>query len=149
MDDADVVGQVEAPSEVQDGASRRKPAETGRRGLNPDALFWAGILVWTGVVLLASNLGYLDWFTYQGGRLAWNLPFRPAAWRLVFLGVAVIVGGEIAVHLFVPRYRRNVLGYLILVVVFASLGLGYANAIWPAILVVVGIALMMRSRRGR
>jgi hypothetical protein len=149
MDDADIVEEAEAPAAEQGETSAREPVETRQRRVNLDTLFWAGILVWTGAVLLASNFGYLDWFTYQGGRLAWHLPFRASAWRLVFLGVAVIVGAEIAVHLLVPKYRRNVLGYLILVIVFASLGVGYVNVIWPAILIVVGIALMMRSRRRR
>ena len=149
MDDKDVVEQVELPASEPLAGRGLEPTEAGPRKVNLDALFGATALVWMGVVLLASNLGYLGWFTYQGGRLAWDLPFRPAAWRLVFLGIALTVGAEIAVRLLVPRYRRNVLGYTILVIVFVSLGLGYVNVIWPAILIAVGAALMLRRRRGR
>ncbi len=141
MDNEDVVGRVEV--------SASEPVEATSHRVNLDALFGAAALIWMGVVLSASNFGYLGWFTYQGGRLAWDLPFRPAAWRLVFLGVAGIVGAEIAVRSLVRRYRRNVLGYVILVIVFVSLGLGYTNAIWPAILIAVGTALMVRRRRDR
>ncbi len=111
-----------------------------------DTLFWALILIWVGGVLLAANFGLLDWFTLAAADLASGLPFGNAVWTLIFLGVAMLVTIEIVVRLLVPAYRRNVLGYVILVIVFASLGLGLTEIMWPMILVAVGAALLLRAR---
>lgn len=120
-----------------------------RRPINLDSLMWALVLIWVGGLLLAANFGLLDEVTFEAFDLSWNLPFGNKAWTLVFLGAAVLIGIEIVVRTCISAYRRNVLGYVILVIVFASLGLGLAEFMWPMILVAVGVALLLRERRKR
>jgi hypothetical protein len=119
------------------------------RRVSLDTLVWALILIWVGALLLAANFGLLDWFEFEAFDLAWRLPFGNDVWSLIFLGIALLVGAEILVRLLVPSHRRNVLGYVILVIVFASLGLGLTEMMWPMILVAVGIALLLRGRGRR
>lgn len=130
-----VVGESEPPL--------RRP----RSRINLDTLFWAAILVWTGAVLLADNLGLLSWLSVEAFDLPWGPPFGGNAWALVFTGAGVLVALEVLIRLLVPAYRRNVLGYVILVIVFISLGLGLTELIWPLILIVLGAALLLRRRR--
>jgi hypothetical protein len=116
------------------------------RPLNLDALVWALVLIWAGAVLLAANFGLLEGLAFEPSDIGWGLPFGNQVWAVIFLGVALLVGAEIVVRLLVPAYRRNVLGYVILVIIFASLGLGLTEIMWPTILVAVGIALLVRQR---
>jgi hypothetical protein len=114
--------------------------------VNLDVLFWAIVLIWTGTVLLAGNLGYLDRFAPSVGGVWWNWPFLPEVWRIVLLGAAALAGIEILVRLFVRRYRRNVLGYVVLVIVLVSLGVGRTEIMWPLILVAVGASILTGHR---
>ena len=119
------------------------------RPLNLDALVWALVLIWAGAVLLAANFGLLQGLAFEPSDIVWGLPFGNQVWAVIFLGVALLVGAEIAVRVLVPAYRRNVLGYVILVIIFASLGLGLTEIMWPMILVAVGVALLLRQRGRR
>ncbi|MGC9521427.1 MAG: hypothetical protein ACP5HG_06045 [Anaerolineae bacterium] len=138
---------------ADDAIDREPVAEAGHRPrpLNLDTLIWAAALVWAGAVLLAANLGYLERLSFQAFDLPWDLPFSREAWSLVFVGTGLLVGIDILVRLIVPRYRRNVIGYVILAIVLISLGLGRTELVWPLILLVVGAALLLRQwrRRGR
>jgi hypothetical protein len=116
------------------------------RHLNLDALVWALILIWVGAMLLAANFELLDWLSMDAFDLSWGLPFGNEVWALIFLGVAGLVAIEILVRVLVPAYRRNVLGYVILVIIFGTLGAGLTEAMWPLILVAVGVALLLRKR---
>jgi hypothetical protein len=116
------------------------------RRLNLDGLVWALVLIWAGAVLLAANFGLLEGLAFELSDIGWGLPFGNQVWAVIFLGVALLVGAEIVVRLLVPAYRRNVLGYVILVIICASLGLGLTEIMWPTILVAVGTALLLRQR---
>ncbi len=138
---------------ADDAVDQEPVAEAGDRirprPLNLDALIWAAALIWTGAVLLAANLGYLEGLSFQAFDLSWDLPFSREAWSLVFVGAGLIVGIDILIRVLVPRYRRNVLGYVILAIVLISLGLGRTELVWPLILLVVGGALLLRQWRRR
>lgn len=118
-----------------------------KRHINLDGILWAAILIWSGLVLLSDALGYLAALGIRGFEPPWELPIRPAVWTLIFLGAALLIGLDIVVHLTVPIYHRNVLGYVILTIVCLSLGLGRLGLMWPLILVAVGVALLLRRYR--
>ncbi|MGC9467447.1 MAG: hypothetical protein ACP5HS_02550 [Anaerolineae bacterium] len=144
--------QVEAAPQTDATAEKAEEAAfspSERRSVRLDALFWAAALLWSGGVLLAASLGYLDSLSFRAFDLGWNLPFGNEAWTLVFLGIGVLVGIEIVVRLLVPAYRRNVLGYVVLMIVALSLGFGRVEAMWPSILIAVGASLLIRSARRR
>ena len=123
-------------------------AESDRsRPVNLDALIWALVFVWAGVVLLLENLGYLDAVAFGAFDMPWNLPFRPTVWTLVLLGAGTLVAVDILVRVVIPAYRRNVLGYLILMFVLIFLGLGRVELIWPTILISLGLVLIIRHVR--
>ena len=65
-----------------------------------DALMWAVILIWVGVVFLGSNMG---WFDDMG------LP----AWSIGFLGAGVIVLLTALLRLLMPAYRKPLAGSVI------------------------------------
>lgn len=105
------------------------------------AIVWAAILVWAGLVLLASNLELvagLEWFD---------------AWGLIFVGAGLIVLLEVVIRLLVPDYRRPVTGTLIWGVILLGIGLGNLfgwNVIWPLILIAIGLGILLRGFvRGR
>jgi hypothetical protein len=113
----------------------------------------AVMLMWLGVVLLANNLGLLDLFAdllerfgLRSARLPWEMPFvTPEAWSLFFFGGGLILLLEIVVRLVVPTYRRNVLGTLIVAIVFFALGLGNWSLIWPLIVIAIGLSVLLRG----
>ena len=109
------------------------------------------ILIWAGVVLLASNLGILDALTrlidllplplYE---LPFDIPlFGASAWRLFFLGAGVIVLCEALIRLIVPQFRRRVFGSLIGAIVLLALGVGNFEVIWPLILIAIGVSVLL------
>jgi hypothetical protein len=77
-----------------------------------NAAAWALILIWGGVVLLASNLNLLDWLPFLEG------------WSLFFLGAGAILLLEVGIRLALPSYRQPVLGTIIVAIVFVAIGLG-------------------------
>ena len=119
-----------------------------------NAVVWAAILVWAGLVLLASNLGMLD--NLRG--IAPNLPGfgflgRLEAWAIIFVGAGVILLIGALVRLLTPEYRGAALGSIFLGLLFIGIGLGDIfgwNIIWPLILIAFGILVLLRGfLRGR
>jgi len=128
-------GEKEEKEEKEEGRSwdekwRRDPV---------DAAGWAAIFVWAGLVLLAENLELLGF--------PWG--FRSlSAWALIFVGAGVIVLVQVLVRLFVPAYRRPVIGTLIFGVILLGVGLGGMvgwGVIWALILIAVGVGVFLRG----
>jgi hypothetical protein len=100
------------------------------------AAVWAVIIIWAGLVLLASNLGMLDRFERMDG------------WEVFFVGAGVILLLEILFRLLVPAYRQPVIGGFILAVVFLAIGLGAilnTAAIWALAIIAVGVYILFRG----
>lgn len=85
-----------------------------------DKVMWSVAFIWAGLVILASNLGYLD----------------GDGWSLFFRGVGLLVLIELAVRLLDPSHRRDLLGTLILAGFL--LWLGNWALLWPLILIGIG-----------
>ncbi len=103
---------------------------------------WACIFIWAGLVLLAANTGYLT-------RLAerWGLP-RLGTWSVILAGAGALVIVGVLLRLLIPSLRRAVLGALIVGAVLIGVGLHEVvgwDAVWPSILIVVGISILLRG----
>jgi len=99
-------------------------------------IVWAVILIWAGVVFLASNMGFLAGFEWYD------------AWPIVLIGAGMIVLLEAVVRLVVPSYRRPVGGALLLGFILVGIGLGdllNTNLIWPLILIAFGLSILLRG----
>ncbi len=111
------------------------------------ALVWASILVWAGVILLANNLGWLEvWLESLSSLGLGALDFSLGVLSIVFLGMALILLGEVALRLLVPAFHRPVLGTLILAVVLLGVGLDGViawNLVLPVLLILIGVYIIL------
>jgi hypothetical protein len=109
-----------------------------RRGY--ETLWWAGTLIWAGVVFGADGLGWLP----QIG--------QANAWTWVFLGAGLygLVGTlyrQISVDALKPRTWDYVWSALLLIVALG--GVAGVNAFWPAVLILAGVAYLVSIVRLR
>jgi hypothetical protein len=114
------------------------------------SLAWAFILIWAGLVFLASNLG---WFERLGLMVDSRWIFKSledwnsfGVWNLIAMGAGVIFLIETLARLMLPAYRRHVIGSFIVSLVFLSLGFGgwvNWNYIWPFLLIAAGISVLV------
>lgn len=119
--------QEEKEEKSWDEKWRRDPLNTA---------VWAVILIWVGLVLLASNLGLFDRFEFLDD------------WALIFLGAGLIVLLEVVVRQLVPAYRQPVGGSLVLAVIFLALGLGGLigwGLAWALVPIVIGVLILIRG----
>ena len=111
-------------------------------------LIWALIFIWAGVVLLASNMGFLDnLLSRLPGMPGVDIPFLEA-WPLILLGAGVLFLLEVLVRMLVPAYRKPITGTLIFAVILIGIGLGDLfnwNLVWPLILIVLGASILFRG----
>jgi hypothetical protein len=103
-----------------------------------NAVTWAALFIWAGLVLLADTTGWgHDTFPTW-----WN------AWAVIFTGAGIIILLSALVRLLIPVYRRNIAGGLISGAIFLGIGLSWLNdwkldVIWPVILIVIGLAIIL------
>jgi hypothetical protein len=98
-----------------------------------DAAMWAIILIWAGIVLLASNINYFD---------DWGIE----VWSIGFLGAGLIVLLTALFRLVVPAYRRPLGGNLIFAAVLIGIGLGDIVGwviIGPLVLIAIGVGVLL------
>lgn len=111
------------------------------------AVAWAAILIWTGLVLLAGNLGILENIRTTTS----DIPFlgilgSVETWGLILIGAGVIVLLGVLARVALPAYRRPVGGSIIFGLVLIALGLGNLvswDLLWPVILIGVGLAVLL------
>lgn len=115
------------------------------------SVIWALILIWAGVVLLATTTGNLDIFTNILTRLGFTpveLPidfdFIPyGAWSVFFFGAGLILALELIIRVIVPSYRRRIVGTAIVMVVFFGLATGNWVLIGPLVIIAVGLSIIV------
>ncbi len=100
-------------------------------------IFFAAILIWVGLVFLAENLRMLPLF----GRLE--------TWHWIVMGIGGLLIIEAFVRSVSVEHRRNVMGRLVFGGILLLLGLSGVLAldmetIWPAFLILIGLALLLR-----
>jgi len=109
------------------------------------SIAWALILIWAGLVYLASNLGWLDQIQAQQA-LPEGLNFLGlSTWSVIFLGAGVIVFLEAIIRTFVPAYRSSTGGNFFLAAIFLGIGLGGIfgwQLVWPFILIAMGLSAL-------
>ncbi len=129
----------------------KAPEEKWRR--DPlSSIVWACILIWAGLVFLASNLGWLDAIVSEGEAITGVSAIDNvlSAWSLVLAGAGVIILLEVAIRLLVPAYRRPVLGTFIFGIILIGIGLGDLinwNILWPLIIIGIGLSVLVKAFR--
>lgn len=113
------------------------------------SIIWAAIFIWAGLVLLASNMGFLDRLQFRGVDLPGvDFPITFEAWSIVLLGAGVIVLIEVVVRLLVPEYRRPVGGSLFFAAILIGIGINQLlgwSLVWPLILIALGLSIILRG----
>lgn len=97
-----------------------------------DAAMWAILLIWGGLMLLASNL---DLFVDTG------FP----TWSIGFIGAGLIVLLTGAFRVVVPAYRRPLTGNLVFGLILIGIGLGEVIGwvvIGPLVLIGIGLGIL-------
>ncbi len=111
-----------------------------------NAVTWASIFIWAGVVFLLDNLGLLGRIETQFGGIILLKTIH--AWRLVLVGAGVIVILAALVRLTIPEHRRPVFGSFLLGIILIGIGLGELfswDIVWPLILIALGISVLARG----
>jgi hypothetical protein len=118
------------------------------------SLAWALILIWAGLVFLASNMGWLDRIAVQQ-ILPEGLEFLGLrTWYVIALGAGVILFAEALLRTFVPAYRSSTGGSYFLAAIFLGIGLSGIfgwQLVWPLVLIGLGLTALanalIRSRK--
>ena len=129
----------------------KAPEEKWRR--DPlSSIVWACILIWAGLVFLASNLGWLDAIVSESEEITGISAIDNvlSAWSLVLAGAGVIILLEVAIRLLIPAYRRPVMGTFIFGIILIGIGLGDLinwNILWPLIIIGIGLSFLVKAFR--
>lgn len=111
-----------------------------------NAVTWAAIFIWAGIVFLLDNLGLLGRIEGQFGGI---IPLKNIhAWGLVLIGAGAIVILAAAARLLIPEHRRPIFGSLIVGIVLIGIGLGELftwDIILPLILIALGVSILARG----
>ena len=100
-----------------------------------NAVWWALILIWAGLVLIADNMGMLD-----------NLGLSGKGWSLGFLGAGILALLLVLIRLFVPAYRRPVTGSIIIGFILLGIGLGELtrwDVVGALVLIAIGVSILL------
>ena len=120
------------------------------------SITFALIVIWAGLVFLASNFGWLDQLNFAIDD-SWKISSirdwtEFGVWNLIALGAGGIVLLGALARLAIPQYRRNVGGALIMAALFLGIGLGgwfSWNYLWPMILIAIGINALIKGLANR
>ena len=101
-----------------------------------NAISWAAIFVWAGIVLLAETTGWgPDTFRW------WS------TWAVIMAGAGAIFVLGALIRMLLPEHRRPVTGNMVLGLVLLGVGLGELNR-WKAtpiavILILIGVLIIL------
>lgn len=114
-----------------------------------NAVVWACIFIWAGLVFLADNLGFLDRVRFVGPNVpGWNFVVGAEAWSIILIGAGIIVLIEVLVRLLVPAYRKPVGGSIFFGCLLIAIGLGNIfswELIGPFLLIALGLSIIVRG----
>lgn len=112
------------------------------------ALAWALILIWAGMVFLASNMGWLNQIQAQQF-LPEELQFIGlSTWSVIFLGAGGIVFLEAMIRTLAPAYRSSSSGNFFLAAILLGVGLGGIfgwRLVWPFVLIAMGLSALANA----
>jgi len=133
-------GEKDEKLEKQDEKDEKSRGEKWRN--DPlGAVIWALILIWTGLVFLADNLGWLTQFELAN------------SWGLIFIGAGLIVWLEVLIRLVMPQYRRPVVGTFIFGIILLGIGAGITfgttpqvwSIIFALVIIAAGVSILLRG----
>jgi len=100
-----------------------------------NAAWWALVLIWAGLVLIADNVGMLE-----------TLGIRGEAWAIGFLGAGILALLFVVIRLLVPAYRRPVTGNIIFGFILLGIGLGELtrwDVVGALVLIAIGVSIIL------
>ncbi len=100
-----------------------------------EGIYWAGVLIWAGLVFGADSIG---WLPRIGGAGPWS-------WVFLGAGVYSLVGS--LYRLSSTEHSSPPTSDYVWGVIFLLIGLGGFTAVnitWPLVLIVVGVVLLIR-----
>ncbi|MBG0786033.1 MAG: hypothetical protein H0S79_13130 [Anaerolineaceae bacterium] len=132
---------VNQPIEGPKKTKAQQPHHEGWLG----SITWALVLIWAGLVFLASNFGWLDTIRFAPSLPAGIEFFGLGTWSLICLGAGVLLFVESLLSTFVPSLRSGNSGNFFLAAVFLGIGLSSIfgwDLIWPLVLILLGLSAL-------
>jgi len=141
--------QPQHDEKVEEKYEKEDEKHIEKRDQDPlSSLTWALILIWAGLVFLASNLGWLEQIKSQPLGIEGFTITSLSTWSVIFVGAGVLVFLEAVVRTFVPAYRSSTGGNFFLAAIFLGIGWGGIfgwNVVWPSILIAMGLSALVSA----
>ncbi len=99
-----------------------------------DAVGWAAIFFWGGMVLLMDNMNYSESYLW------WDSS------SVFFAGAGIIVITEALIRIVLPAFRKRIMLLLVIGFVMLAIGLGHLiGMLWPLVLFSIGIIILIKT----
>jgi hypothetical protein len=114
------------------------------------AFLWGAVVLWAGMVFLATNLGMLDSVLPVTLKVLPGVPgyFHPEVWSVILVGAGLLIWLGVIIRILVPAFRHDIISGLVFGLILMGIGFGILygwDLAWPVLLVGIGLSVLLRA----